>query len=209
MKKLYYAGIQLEKDLEFCKIFDELEKHDDVILLQHGRDCEIIEQRYIHAFNRERENTGKIHIGFDYFYINFYFQGYVWNLEPAPYYPFTDKSHPAPFCAIPYLVIDDNRLQQCGYAQPYNGVESLRCCAREGLKGTYSRANTFYKKEFLRIYEAQAGEREKSIYQTPHLLHDVKCGEGRQVVRCVAIERNADGVRPHFDIDIKSGTICG
>jgi len=44
-KELYYGGIDLEKDLIMCKIYNALEANNNVIILRHGRDTLIHEMK--------------------------------------------------------------------------------------------------------------------------------------------------------------------
>lgn len=122
-RKLYYAGLSLEEDLAMCQVFDELEANPDVTILSHGRKNEIIECEY----NRwgELKELGTSHLGFEYHYINIQYRGFVFSIEPATYYPFTDENHPGPINFVPYLIRDKNHIAQCGYAFRYDNIESI------------------------------------------------------------------------------------
>lgn len=209
MKKLFYAGLELEEDLKMCDIFDTLEQCDDVIILSHGRNVEIIEQRYIKPFSSDRENTGKTHNGFEFHYINIYYNGYIWNIEPAQYYPFTDKNNPGAICATPYIFTGDNTMQQCGYSIAFETLEDLKNAPAAPLKGTYPKKITFYRNDFIKIYQAQAGNREKAIFNAPHILCEIQRDENAHIIRCAKIEREPDGARLYFDIELKRGKITG
>ena len=207
MKQLFYAGLKLEKDLRMCQIFDMLKNNNDVIILSHGRKVEVIEMRYKNKYNSDREKTGARHIGFEYHYINIYYNGYRWKIEPAAYYPFIDENHPGEICAVPYIITADNMRQQCGYARAFTTLDDLTNPPAHALAGTYKNPITYYKRQFLEIYNAQAGTREKDIYNCPHILYDAQDDESVHIVRCAKLEREPDGRRLYFDIELKRKAI--
>lgn len=121
--KLYYAGLKLEEDIAMCKVFDELEANPDVKILSHGRNTEIIECKQDRW--GELKPVGTSHLGFEYHYINIQYRGFVFSIEPAAYYPFTDVNHPGAINFVPYLIRDEHHIAQCGYAFAYDGIESI------------------------------------------------------------------------------------
>ena len=130
-RKLYYAGLSLEEDLAMCQVFDELEANPDVTILSHGRKNEIIECEY----NRwgELEETGAKHLGFEYHYINIQYKGFVFSISPSTYYPFTDENYPGPINFVPYLIMDEHHIAQCGYAFRYDNIESINEWIRKAV----------------------------------------------------------------------------
>ena len=122
-RKLYYAGLSLEEDLAMCQVFDELEANPDVKILSHGRNVTIIE------CERDRwgelKPTGDTHLGFEFHYITIQYKGFVFSIEPATYYPFTDENQPGPINFVPYLIRSENHIAQCGYAFRYDNIESI------------------------------------------------------------------------------------
>ena len=144
-RKLYYAGLKLEEDLAMCKVFDELEANPDVKILSHGRKNEIIE------CGRDRwgelKETGAKHLGFEYHYINIQYRGFVFSIEPATYYPFTDENHPGPINFVPYLIRDENHIAQCGYAFRYDNIESINEWIRTAVpRPFYEKGRIFEKR---------------------------------------------------------------
>lgn len=209
MKKLYKAGLELEKDVAMCEAFDYLESCDDVIILSHGRNVEVVEMRYKNKYNNEREETGKQHNGFEFHYINIFYNGYVWNIEPASYYPFTDENSLGAICATPYILTGDNTIQQCGYKIAFETLDNLKTIATTPLKGTYKKPITNTRDKFMQIYNTQAANREKAIFTAPHILHEVQRSESVHVIRCTKIEREQDGTRLYFEIELNRGKITG
>ena len=51
MEERFYAGLELEKDLKMCAVFDELQNNNDVIILDHGRNVLINEMRYVNNYS--------------------------------------------------------------------------------------------------------------------------------------------------------------
>lgn len=209
MKKLFYAGLALEEDLKMCEIFDTLEQNDEVIILKHGRNVEVVEMRYIKPFSSDREETGKKHIGFEYHYIIIYYNGYIWDIEPAAYYPFTDDNNPGAICAMPYIFTGDNTMQQCGYKIAFESMDDLTTPPARPLKGTFSHPIIWNRNEFIKIYQAQAGNREKAIFNAPHILIELQQDDNAHIIRCAKVEREIDGQRLYFDIELKRGIIAG
>ena len=121
--KLYYAGLKLEEDLAMCQVFNELKANPDVKILSHGRKNEIIECEYDRW--GELRKTGAKHLGFEFHYINIQYRGFVFSIEPATYYPFTDVNHPGSINFVPYLIRNEHHIAQCGYAFAYESIESI------------------------------------------------------------------------------------
>lgn len=206
---LYKAGIALEEDMEMCEAFDEIERNPEAVIIGHGRKVNICECKYKSAFCSDMEKTGREHLGFDFLYIIVYYNGFIWSINPATYYPFTDTNNPGRINATPYLLIDGCAKIQCGYAQPFEGLEKLQTPHRSPLKGVYKQPITYYIRDFLRIFESQAGNREKAIYNAPHVCFEVQNDNGHRVIRCAKLEREPDGVREYFEIDTIGGKITG
>lgn len=123
MEKRYYAGLALIKDLEMCDLYDELEKDDRFEIVGSGRNVEVVEMEYISAY--ERKETGKTHIGFNFYYINVKYKEFILNIEPASFYPFTDENNPAQINAVPFVIIGENKRIQSGYSFPARSVEEI------------------------------------------------------------------------------------
>ena len=211
MKELYYAGYRLNQDLGLCEIFDELSNNDDVIIIAHGRDTLIHEMKYTNTFSSDMIDTGKTHIGFDYSYIIFYYKGMVYHVEPSS----IDVMVGASYYYTPYKLIDGWYQNQVGYPAAFRGIESLDG-NYERIRGqkddtSICRSIPFYarKDNFESILNKVGGFREKDIYSQPHICYGVK-KEGEvspSVIRCTKLERDSDGVRKYFDLDIKKGQI--
>lgn len=122
-RKLYYAGLKLEEDLALCKVFDELEANPDVKILSHGRKNEIIECEYDRW--GELKPVGISHLGFEFHYIIIQYGDFVFHIEPATYYPFTDENHPGKINFVPYLIIDHEYIAQCGYSFKYENIQDI------------------------------------------------------------------------------------
>lgn len=208
-KERYYAGIRLEEDLAMCQIYDELEANDDVIILNHDRTALVHEMRYINGYSTDRENTGRTHLGFDFSYITFYYKGRVWSVEPSTYYPFTDDDNPGPINVRPNKLIDGWFTQQEGYATKYEDISS---CDESKIDRIKLHKNerlplrdipfTINKAKYESILKTLGGAREKAIYEAPHICYIVEDTKDRKVVRCSKLEREPDGVRLSFDIDM-------
>ena len=208
-KVRYYAGHSLKKDLAMCRIYDELEANDDVIILKHDRTALVHEMRYVNGYNMDREDTGETHLGFDFNYIVFYYKGRVWTIEPSTHYPFTDDNNPGPINVIPSKLIDGWFTQQEGYPTKYEDISS---CDESKIDHIKLHKNerlplrdipfTIDKAKYERILKTLGGAREKAIYEAPHVCYIVEDTKDHKVVRCSKLEREPDGVRLSFDIDM-------
>lgn len=212
MNELYYAGYRLKEDLGLCKIFDDLQANDDVIIFSHGRNTLIHEMEYIGgAFSSDRKDTGKTHIGFEYHYINFYYKGMIYHVEPSS----VDVMVGSDYYYVPYKLIDGWYQNQAGYQAAFKGIESLdgnyQKIKTNKIDRHVSRSIPFYtrKDDFEEILNKKGGFREKDIYSQPHICYGIQReGEVRpSVIRCEKVERDEDGVRKYFDINIKIGEI--
>lgn len=125
MEKRYYAGSALAKDLEMCKLYDELERDNRFEIVGSGRNVDVVEMEYVNNYSTEKRETGKTHIGFNFYYINVKYKELVLNIEPASYYPFTDENNPATINAVPFVIIGENKRIQSGYSFPARSVEEI------------------------------------------------------------------------------------
>lgn len=139
-----------------CAIFDAISTNADAIILRHGRDAKIVEMRYKNDYNLDREPTGREHVGFEFHFITVFYGGYVWNIEPSTFCPFTDVNNPGEIGATPYIFTGDNTIQQCGYTIPFEKLDDLEECRTAPLKGTCPRPVIQERNEFMKIYQAQA-----------------------------------------------------
>lgn len=207
----YYGGIRLEEDLGLCAIYDDLASNDDVIIINHGRNVLVHEMKYVDSLGT-REDTGKTHIGFDFSYITFYYNGKIYNVEPSTYYPFTDDNNPGQYNYVAYDIIDDGWTKTQGsYAEAYHGLESLNKPYQKIRDyGNPKKTIPFYKSksDFEKILKEQGGFREKDIYSKPHVCYDVQDDADHRIVRCARTEREG-GIRYYFDIDLKEKKIVG
>lgn len=209
-KERYYAGIRLQEDLDMCAAYDALSNNNDVIILAHGRDVLVHEMKYVNNYNQDREDTGKTHMGFDFNYITFYYNGRVWNVEPSTYYPFTDENNPGKLTICPRKLIDGWYEEQEGYRRAY--VDLSSCDKIDHLRASdkvYAHAIPWKvnKTAFDLIVKNKGGNREKAIFNAPHICYVIQDDESRLVVRCSKLERESDGVRLSFDVDMKHETI--
>ena len=213
MKELYYGGIELNKDLLMCEIYDALEANNDVIILRHGRDTLIHEMKAAGKWGESREDTGRTHLGFDFHFITIFYKGTIFNIEPSTYYPFTDDNNPGMINFIAYKT-DGWSRSQGSYSTEYQGIQSLDEYLNNHLickhiKDVPTNSVPFYKqkRDFEKILEKEGGFREKAIYNSAHICYDVMDTKDHKVVRCARAERNEDGIRESFDIDLVSQKI--
>ena len=141
MDKLYYAGIALQKDLEFCEILEEIENTHGVYVISKPDPYTVIEMKYKNAYNSEREETGNTHTGYYYHYITFLYEGYIFSINPSSYYPFTDSNDPGKWNFTVFNLVSPIQKQQASYNYEYKNINSIKdmISSRHGwnaLRGT-------------------------------------------------------------------------
>ena len=218
-KKLYLAGISLAKDLEFCKILEEIENTKGVYILSKPEEHTVIEMKYINAFSNKREETGKTHIGYDYHYITFLYNGLVFSINPASYYPFTDENNPGQWNFVTYLLTTPGTKQQASYSIKYENIKSIdnyiKKASFKTLKGTNKQNINIHihygvEKQIKEIVNRCGGYREKEIYNNGCFFDKSETWNNEhKVINVLSILPDEDGYRAGFAVDLVTGDICG
>jgi hypothetical protein len=218
-KKLYYAGIALQKDLEFCEILKEVENTKDVYILSKPEKHTVVEMEYIKGFSNKRKETGKTHTGYDYHYIIFLYKGLVFSVNPATYYPFTDENDPGQWNFVVYQLTTPATKQQATYSIKYENIKSIDNYISNNnfkvLKGTNkqyihlgitSTTETIIKNIVNRV----GGYREKEVYNNGCFFDKSETwNNDHKVINVLSVSPDADGYRAGFAVDIVTGDICG
>ena len=220
MKKLYYAGIALEKDLEFCEILKDIEKAPGVYILSVPEQYHIIEMEYVGPYSRDRKETGKTHIGYDYHYITFLYKGLVFTINAAQYYPFTDNNDPGRWNFVVYQLTTPGTKQQATYSIKYEDFSSIeKFIDTHGnikpLRGTSPKNIDLYihygvEKQIKEIVSRRGGNREKGIYNSGCFFDRSQTWNNEhKVINVLNIFPDQDGYRDGFAVDLVTGDICG
>lgn len=219
MKKLYYAGLALAKDLEFCKILKEVENTKGVFILSKPEEHEVIEMKYKNAYNAEREETGKTHIGFEYHYITFLYKGLIFSVNPASYYPFTDENNPGQWNFVGYQLTTPGTKQQASYSIKFESIKSIDdyICKHtfKALKGTNKQNIDIHihyniEQQIKNIVNRSGGNREKEIYNSGCFFHRTETWNNEhKVIDVLSVTPESDGYFSGFAVDIVTGNICG
>lgn len=220
MKKLYYAGIALQKDLEFCEILKEVENKKGVYILSTPEQHTVIEMEYINSFSRDRKETGKTHIGYDYHYITFLFNGLIFSINPAQYYPFTDSNDPGRWNFVVYQFITPGTKQQTTYSIKYDDFSSIEKFLSthkniKPLRGTNPKNIDIYihygvERQIKEIVSRCGGYREKEIYNNGCFFdRGGTWNNEHKVINVLSICPDQDGYRSGFAVDLVTGDICG
>ena len=220
MKKLYYAGIALNKDLEFCEIVKEIEKTPGVYILSLPEPHKIIEMEYISPYSSERKETGKTHTGYDYHYITFLYKGLIFTINAAQYYPFTDINDPGRWNFVVYQLTTPGTKQQTSYSIKYDDFSSIeKFISTHGnikpLRGTNKKNIDIYihygiEKQIKEIVTRHGGNREKEIYNNGCFFDRSETWNNEhKVINVLSIYPDADGYRSGFAVDLVTGDICG
>jgi hypothetical protein len=219
-KKLYYAGIALQKDLEFCEILKEVENTRGVYILSKPEEHEVIEMKYIKGFSNEREATGKTHTGYDYHYITFLYNGLVFSINAATYYPFTDTNDPGRWNFVVYELTTPATKTQATYSIKYEDFNSinkfidthkiikpLRGCNKQNID---IHIHYGIEKQIKQIVNSCGGYREKEIYNNGCFFDRAETWNNEhKVINVLSILPDEDGYRSGFAVDLITGDICG
>ena len=220
MKKLYYAGLALEKDLEFCNILKEVENTRGVFILNKPEEHKVIEMEYINAFSSERKETGKTHIGYDYHYITFLYNGLVFSINAATYYPFTDVNDPGRWNFVVYQLVTPGTKQQATYSIKYDNftsikkfidthktIKPIRGCNKQNID---IHIHYSIERQIKEIVNRRGGNREKEIYNNGCFFdRSGTWNNEHKVINVLSITPESDGYFPGFAVDIVTGDICG
>lgn len=220
MKKLYYAGIALQKDLEFCDIVKEIENAPGVYVLSKPEEYTVIEMRYTNPYNSDREATGATHTGYDYHYITFLYDGVIFTVDAASYYPFTDANDPGKWNFRAYQLTTPGTKTQATYSIKYEGFDSvhkftethkeikpLRGCNKQNID-LYIHYGT--ERQIKQIVALRGGYREKEIYKSGCFFDRSETWtDAHKVINVLSIYPDADGYRDGFAVDLVTGDICG
>lgn len=213
MKELYLAGTQLAKDLAFCKLVEEIERHPLVRVIKKAEPCLVHEMTYAGRFY-DRVDTGFTHIGYDLHYITFVYRGLMFNVEPATYYPFTDVNNPGEFNFVPYLVRKCRKTQH-DYRHAYEGLASIDAyldspkSKGRSVSTPQSLSYGTDERRIESIVSRLGGIRERTVWQHCVCTPTETWNEEHKVVECWSLYPESDGHRDSFMVDLVSGKICG
>lgn len=223
MKELFYSGVMLQKDLEFCDIIRELKKNPQVLLLT----CP--EKRVIHHMECEMKGhssvchrTGKAHIGYATYYVTFMYRGYIFCIQSSTHYPFTDENYPGRFNFIAYERVGMEKKLQCSYFEKYEDLASIREWISHHKKRSIRYASVLHIDPYIEsrhtsriceIVDRNGGFREKKILDSfPVFLKSETWNDDHKVVRVITGDESSystDGHRDSFDFDLVTNKICG
>lgn len=179
--------IQAQKATEFATI---------------SKDIEGLEGAYILSNNAE------------YQYISFVYDGKLYYIQAATYYPFTDENHLGKWNFIVSSIDGINTKSQRTYYHAYDGVDSLKSYK------WYNKPLTSAQKidVLLNNYECivkqvvvkNGGYREKAIIKNgAFMVKGETWNNEHKVIEILSIIPDADGYRDGFQVDCVTGSICG
>lgn len=216
MKEVFYGSIALQKDLEFCEIMRELHKNPGVLLLSEPEYAIVHEMKNVSGVLK---NAGKQHIGYLSHYVTFFYRGFLFYVQPATYYPFTDVNHPGRFCFMSYRRVGLAEKIQCSYFEAYDSLKSIVRWAdahsarhidevmSRRIDGRISENDAIRIRHFV---GSLGGERERSIiHKAPLFLSTETWNDEHRVVTVISDKSDSDGHRDSFGFDIVTNRICG
>lgn len=223
MKERFYAGLALEKDLQFCAYMEELRKDPRVFIINEGERVLVHEMEYTtgHLGKPKQIDTGRTHEGYDGHYVSFLFGNFVIYMQASDYYPFTDDNYPGAFNFIPYTIISPGLKMQRDYYLAYAGISSIETYVEQktpprlrlpGLRSIDFGVRETYERTIADVVKNLGGHREKTIWgdgRTCVILRGETWNREHQVMRVISRYHDADGHRDTFEVDLVCGKICG
>lgn len=207
MKELFYSGIMLQKDLEFCDIMRDLEKDPHILFLSYPEKC-IVHHR----------NTDETHIGYEQHYVTFLYEGYIFYVQSSMYYPFTDENYPGRFNFLVYKRIGTWGKYQCTYFEKYDDFRSIHdwvsCSKREHMRDIHvtridGSIGVALVDRIISKVNSVGGYREKDVLnKRPVFLRSETWNDEHKVVRVVATSSDDDRLAS-FEFDVVTNKICG
>lgn len=180
--------LQEMKKKELQQIIDEIKQQSGVYILEVEND----------AFN----------------YITFVYEGYLFYIQSATYYPFTDENHPGQWNYVVSKITGINEKAQVTYCQAYTGFDSLVFPSRnakhltEGQKINVLMNNAEYICKSVIATKASTRERE-FIRNGAFMAKGSTWNDEHKVVEILSTKADPDGYFPGFQIDIVTRSICG
>lgn len=222
MKERYYAGIALEKDLQFCAYMDELRQDPRVFIINEGERVLVHETEYTVGYlGKPRQvDTGRTHMGYASHYVTFLFGNFVIYMQASDHYPFTDDNYPGAFNFIPYAIISPSKRAQADYYLAYAGISSVEAyCAKYATarlcfphRSIDFGVHDKHERIIAAIVNRLGGYREKAIWGNGGnciILREETWNAEHQVMRVISRQHDADGHRDAFEVDLVCGKICG
>lgn len=220
-KELFYYGLNLEEDEEFCMIMQELNEDPRALILKEPEQVLIHHMKGAPECIRWGENrdTGESHVGYARHYVRFAYGGYIFYVEPSPYYPFADENHPGRFNFNVYKRVGSACMEQCSYCEKYEGFHSVlgwlahsspRKIKGAPLKRIDINITEGCVSQIIRIVSLRGGIREKEILRAnPLFLSSETWNDEHKVVRVISGQSSSDGHRDSFEFDSVTFQICG
>lgn len=219
MKELFYAGLSLQKDLEFRKIMGELIEDPRVLLLSEPEPVVVHHMEYDPRSTSRRYDTNETHIGYDRHYVTFLLNGRIFYVQASEYYPFTDANYPGQFNFIAHNRVGMTKMKQCSYYEKYQNIESvfdwLDKNNPRNIGGVSERRidiqiNENDAEKIMNVVKRIGGAREKIVMEShPVFLKSETWNDGHRVVKIISSNSDTYGYRRSYDFDLVTSRICG
>lgn len=223
MQERYYAGLELEKDLKFCKYVDELYENHDVVIIEEPKQVLVHEMKYVNGY--QREPSGRTHFGYVYHYITFLYHDMIYMVDVSPCYPFGDPDDNCVFRFVAYKRIGKaHKVQHC-YPTAYSGLHSIEEWRKTSLgkkgeiivRGAPNQliqvgVGDFQVNVIDSVVRVHGGFRESYIWKecNPVIIKSDTWNDEHRVVNIVCDKTcDTNGRHSSFSVDLATRTICG
>jgi len=116
MEKRYYSGYYLEQELSFIEFVEAVKKNKDIKIKYLPELFLIIEMQY-DDLGRNRTETGKTHVGYDFQYIGIEYRGNYYSIQNAEFFSGLD--------VVGYVKISPILEHQATYPQVVIGYDAF------------------------------------------------------------------------------------
>ena len=223
MQDRYYGGLQLEKDLKFCKYVDELYENHDVVIIEEPTQVLVHEMKY-KSYNH-MEPSGITHFGYAYHFITFLYHNMIYMVDASPYYPFGDPDANSAFRFIAHKRTGRaHKVQHC-FPTAYSGLHSIdewmkTSLGKKGevivrgapIQSIQAGVGDFQVNVIEGIVHDHGGFRESYIWKecNPVIIRSDTWNDERRVVNIVC-DKTCDTTGRHssFSVDLATRKICG
>jgi len=193
MKKRYYSGYTLQKDLAFCELVEKI-KNDKNIKIKYIADMfEIVEMEYTgFGFSQERKETGRTHAGYDFHYLAIEHNNNYYYIQVA------DLGFAGLFEITGYKKIDAITKQQATYSEPFDNYEEMIAFLNKQQEYKRVISKTYPQNIYLlelNHMRKSAGNREKYILDNLADIYTIQHDEERSVLQVIS----KDGRRAEYD----------
>lgn len=199
LKKIYRAGVKLEKSVKFKEFVDWCLQNKDFKIKSLPEMHEIVHMRYSNIYNSDREEVGVTSLGFYFQYITFEYRDMYFYVQYEADY--SDR-----LVVTPYAKTSVTKKVQSGYRTPfYSNDELIKLIDNLSSQRAYRKKlggvneHSALPHETHRMF-SKMGIREKEIFDNLTDWYITRFDKDYHVMRFISNDK-------YFEYEINSGRI--